>query len=72
MDTRKVIKLNVAARQFGVPFRWLRQQAEAGKFPAVKADNVFLVLPDAVEQFLVEAAGKLQDVARTLNESRDL
>lgn len=56
MNDKKIIKLNVAARQFGVPFRWLKRQAEAGKFPAVKAENIFLVLPEAVEKFLVESA----------------
>jgi len=56
MNDRKVIKLNHAARMFGVPFKWLREQVESGLIPAVKADRTYLVLPEKVEAFLVQQA----------------
>ena len=56
MTNDEVTKLNIVARRFGVPFRWLKKQAEAGKFPCIKAENIILVIPANVERFLVESA----------------
>jgi hypothetical protein len=56
MKTKKIIKLNHAARLFDTPYHWLKQQAEAGKFPAIKADKTYLVLPKNVENFLLSLA----------------
>lgn len=58
MKQRKIIKLNYAARMYGVPYKWLREQAEAGKFPTIQADKTYLVLPKSVEVFLLNLAAK--------------
>jgi hypothetical protein len=58
MTQLKIIKLNYAARMYSVPYRWLKQQAEAGKFPAIRADKTYLVLPKNVETFLLDLATK--------------
>jgi len=58
MENRKIVKLNHAARMFGVPVAWLKQQVEQGKIPAVKADKVYLVKPENVEAFLLQEAEK--------------
>jgi len=57
MENKKIIKLNQAARLNSVPYQWLKRQAEQGKFPSVKAGNVYLVKPEIVEDFLVQLAG---------------
>jgi len=58
MENKKIIKLNHAARLFGTPYNWLKQQAEAGKFPVIKADKTYLVVPKNVETFLLDLATK--------------
>ena len=44
------------ARRLHVPVRWLKAEAEANRLPHVKAENVFLFDPDAVEGELVKRA----------------
>ena len=44
------------ARRLRVPVHWLRDEAEAGRVPSIKADRVFLFDPEAVESALVERA----------------
>jgi len=51
---KKILELNRAARMFGVPVGWLKEQVEQGKIPAVKAGNVYLVNPKKVEAFLLQ------------------
>ncbi|MHC4556056.1 MAG: helix-turn-helix domain-containing protein [Planctomycetota bacterium] len=56
MKDKKILKLNHAARMFGVPVSWLKDQVEAGKIPAVRAGTVYLVKPKKVETFLIQQA----------------
>jgi len=56
MEQRKILKLNHAARMFGVPVSWLKDQVEAGKIPAVRAGQIYLVKPEKVEAFLLQQA----------------
>lgn len=42
------------ARRLRVPVRWLREQAEAGRVPCLKAGRFYLFNPDAVAAVLVE------------------
>ena len=52
------------ARWLRVPVKWLREEAEAGRIPHVKAGRVLLFNPDAVESVLAERAmGKGADHA---------
>ena len=46
----------VLARQLGVTARWLRAEAEAGRIPSLKAENVYLFDPDVVINLLAERA----------------
>jgi len=41
---------------FGVPVSWLKDQVEAGKIPAVRAGQIYLVKPEKVEAFLLQQA----------------
>jgi hypothetical protein len=46
------------ARRLRLPVKWLREEAEAGRVPCLKAGRAFLFDPDAVEKALVERAQK--------------
>jgi hypothetical protein len=52
----RLLPLNVAARRLRVPLRWLQAEAEAGRVPALRADNRFLCDLEAVEAALLERA----------------
>jgi hypothetical protein len=41
----------------GVPSRWLREQAEAGKVPALRAGNRWLFVPDIASAAIRALAG---------------
>lgn len=60
MENRKnnLLKTGQMARCLGVPARWLREEAEAGRIPALKADNIFLFDPETVTRILTERAQK--------------
>ena len=51
-----LLSLSRMARRLGVTQQWLRDQADAGKIPCLKAGNRFLFNPDAVIEFLAAAA----------------
>jgi hypothetical protein len=44
------------ARRLRVPAKWLREEAEDGRIPHLKAGKALLFHPDAVEQVLLERA----------------
>ena len=52
----KLLPVGPTARRFRVPVGWLRDEAEAGRVPHLKAGKVFLFDPEAVEQVLLERA----------------
>lgn len=58
IEKNKLVKTGAMARRLGVPVRWLRAEAEAGRIPALKAENVFLFDPDIVIDRLAERARK--------------
>ena len=55
-NQKQLIKTGVMARRLGVTVAWLREEAAAGKIPSLKAGNVFLFNPEAVEKVLVQRA----------------
>lgn len=55
-EARGLLPLRRAARRLGVPAKWLREQAEAGKVPGLRAGNRWLFLPDAVTEAIEEMA----------------
>ena len=57
MDVRNnLLKIGAMARVIGVPVRWLRAEAEAGRIPSLKAENVFLFDPNVVINLLAKRA----------------
>jgi len=48
--------LRETARQLRVPMRWLRDEAQAGRVPSLKAGSRFVFHTDAVKAALVERA----------------
>jgi hypothetical protein len=60
----ELLTLPRMARRLGVTQQWLRDQAEAGKVPCLKADRRLLFNPAAVQEALAsKAASTLQGVA---------
>lgn len=52
----ELLNLSAMARRLRVSQRWLRREVEAGRLPAIKADNRFLFSRMAVERALLERA----------------
>ena len=52
----KLLPIGPMARRLRVSVRWLRAEADAGRVPHLKAEEVFLFDPGAVEAVLVERA----------------
>ncbi len=56
-DTMSVLmSLGRMARRLGVTQQWLRDQADSGKVPCLKADKQYLFNPAAVQETLSERA----------------
>jgi hypothetical protein len=53
---KKLLNASSLARRLRVNVRWLKAEAEAGRLPHVRAENVFLFNFDAVESTLLENA----------------
>ena len=60
METKEqLLPLNLTARYFRVPLRWLREEAQAGRIPHVRAEKAFLFNIDVVERVLLERAAEV-------------
>ena len=62
MDQSKVegcelLTLRRMATRLGVPSRWLREQAELGKVPGLRAGNRWLFVPDVASAAVRAMAG---------------
>ena len=53
-----LIHVRVAARRYGLPSKWLKEQAKAGNIPALVADNQVLFDADILSGWLAERARK--------------
>ena len=63
MQTEKsnLIHVRIAARRYGLPVKWLKGQAKAGKIPALVADNQVLFDRSILAKWLADhAKGGLQ------------
>ncbi len=58
-----LLSLSRMARRLAVTQRWLRDQADAGKVPCLKADNRYLFNPAAVQEVLAEQAATVKEVS---------
>lgn len=47
-DGADLLPLRRMAARLGVPSRWLREMAESGKVPGLRAGNRWLFVPDVV------------------------
>jgi hypothetical protein len=60
MENRQLITLRSMAARLRVPAKWLREEAEAGRIPCLRAGTAILVNPQAVEARLVGRAAESQ------------
>jgi len=58
METEKnnLLELGAMARRAGVPVRWLKGEADAGRIPHLRAERVYLFDPQVVFDLLAERA----------------
>lgn len=55
MDTtNRILPLNYVARALRVPVRWLREEAQAGRIPCLRAGDRYLANVEEVEAALLE------------------
>jgi hypothetical protein len=59
MINARLLPLNLVARRLRVPVRWLRNEAESGRIPSLRAERQFLCDLEAVEDALLERARQL-------------
>ncbi len=52
----KLLPVGAMARRLRVPVKWLRDEAEAGRLPHLKAGRSLLFDPETVERALVKRA----------------
>lgn len=57
-----LIKTGAMARRIGVPVKWLKDEAEAGTIPSLKAGKIFLFNPAVVESILMERANRRDEI----------
>jgi len=55
-EKENLIHYRMAARQYGLPPKWLREQAMAGKIPAVIAEKQVLFDADVLSGWLSQRA----------------
>lgn len=55
-NTQQIVIDSVMARRLRVRVAWLREQAQAGNLPHIRAGDRFLFNPDAVFKVLAERA----------------
>ena len=54
---RNLLPLRRMAARLGVPSKWLKEQAEAGKVPGLQAGNRWLFVPDVAADAVRAMAG---------------
>jgi len=55
---RELLPLRRMAARLGVPSKWLRERAEAGDVPALRAGDRWLFRPDVVGPIVASMAGE--------------
>ena len=60
INQSRLLPVGPMARLLRVPVKWLRQEAEAGRVPCLKADNALLFDPDTVERVLLDRAQRTE------------
>lgn len=62
----ELLPLRRMAAQLGVPSQWLREQAEAGNVPGLRAGNRWLFAPEAARAAVLSMAG--DSMAKLIND----
>jgi hypothetical protein len=70
MDGSDLLPLRRMAARLGVPSKWLREQAECGAVPSLKAGKRFLFVPSAVRAVVATMAEKRCDHQATPSPER--
>lgn len=65
-DQDRLVVLGAMARRLGVPTKWLRAEADAGRLPHVQAGNTLLFVPDVVTRLLAKRASELKPISQIL------
>ena len=61
----ELLNLTRMARRAGVTIQWLKEEADAGRVPCLRAGRAYLFLPSAVfEALAIRAAEKPQEASR--------
>jgi len=55
-NEKHLIHVRLAARRYGLPVKWLREQAKAGNIPALIADNQVLFDANILANWLAQRA----------------
>lgn len=63
-ENHALLPLGPMARQVRVTSAWLRDEADAGRVPCLKAGKRYLFSPAAVEKVLAERAATATEAAR--------
>ena len=58
-ESKKLLRLNEAAKKLTVPVLWLKKEADANQIPHLNAGGVLLFNLDAVQSVLVQRAANL-------------
>jgi len=58
MEHKNPVNLVVLSRTLRLPLRWLKAEAEAGRIPSLKAEDVLLFDVDAVQKVLSQRAAQ--------------
>jgi hypothetical protein len=58
MNSDRILPLRMMARRLGVTQKWLREQADAGVVPHLRAGNRYIFEPNATEESLAKEAAK--------------
>jgi hypothetical protein len=59
-----ILQLGPMARRLRVTNGWLREEADAGRVPCLKAGTRYLFVPDAVERSLAERASQSAEAGK--------
>ena len=59
LNPAPLLTLSRMSRELGVSRDWLREEAESGALPSVRAGDAFLFHPPVIERILVQRASQV-------------
>ncbi len=70
MDTTRLTTLYRLAKQLKLPATWLKDEAEAGRIPVLRAGRRILFNPEAVECVLLDRATEMSALDITATKTK--